>query len=938
MTRKSLRFWLVPLLLGPACALALEIGEIQVSSALNQLFDARIPLLALTPEESEKVSVSLASKAMFKEFGLERTSALTNLVFSIEYNAEGLVYVRAVSTQPIREPSLGLLLEFNWPRGKTFREFTVFLDPVQRLAKRPSDRTKTVLTAPEPVPAAPVAAPPVAATAPPTPPVAAPPVAATAPPTPPVAAPIVAPPSSEQTESSAESLPVAVSPPPVKTYKPGDNYGPITPGEGLWGIALKVRPDPSISREHMMQALLKANPQAFSKAGVDGLKIGAVLRIPTLREIVDLTGSLAARQLAEAESPSSPAPTIADQTPSDAAPAPPAAESARVVTGELETFPLAPQAIPEPTVVVAPSSSAPEAVEPKPESKSEPKPAVAEPAVAAAEPEAPKPEISKPVEPEAPKPEIVAAEPETPKPVVAAAEPEAPKPEISKPVEPEAPKPEIVAAEPEAPKPVVAAAEPEVPKPEIVATEPETPKPEIVATEPETPKPEIVAAELEAPKPAVSKPTEPETPKPETPKPEIVATEPETPKPEIVAVESEASKPAELEAPKSVVMEPKVALPADQTASVVTESSSQLLMEPVSVTPLLFLATSEMIATIAQVPVTSISMPIASPSSVTTGVVASKAKTKTTTVVERLPVIAALPATIDSEPSPLLMDATSLLAEIEKFVQQTSPDASSQSSQSSQSSPAIERATQPPIAELAAAPPVQAEAQPETHIDIAPEPQPSEASTSAEPANSESGKPSDATPVVKPSELSTEPAIHEPDQTLVESTVAEPIHSDYKGGDQYGPVSTNERLWDIAGKVRPNPGIGRDVMMKALFMANPQSFSKPDMNSLKVGAILRVPTLREIADYTDSKVARQLLEQQQATETQPAGAKAAGHSVPSASPATPPTETGGAVIHPAPATPSDGAAHEPSATPAAVQGGAIRDPRLAPPVVKVKLG
>jgi len=901
MTRKSLRFWLVPLLLGPACALALEIGEIQVSSALNQLFDARIPLLALTPEESEKVSVSLASKAMFKEFGLERTSALTNLVFSIEYNAEGLVYVRAVSTQPIREPSLGLLLEFNWPRGKTFREFTVFLDPVQRLAKRPSDRTKTVLTAPEPVPAAPVAAPPVAATAPPTPPVAAPPVAATAPPTPPVAAPIVAPPSSEQTESSAESLPVAVSPPPVKTYKPGDNYGPITPGEGLWGIALKVRPDPSISREHMMQALLKANPQAFSKAGVDGLKIGAVLRIPTLREIVDLTGSLAARQLAEAESPSSPAPTIADQTPSDAAPAPPAAESARVVTGELETFPLAPQAIPEPTVVVAPSSSAPEAVEPKPESKSEPKPAVAEPAVAAAEPEAPKPEISKPVEPEAPKPEIVAAEPE-------------------------------------APKPVVAAAEPEVPKPEIVATEPETPKPEIVATEPETPKPEIVAAELEAPKPAVSKPTEPETPKPETPKPEIVATEPETPKPEIVAVESEASKPAELEAPKSVVMEPKVALPADQTASVVTESSSQLLMEPVSVTPLLFLATSEMIATIAQVPVTSISMPIASPSSVTTGVVASKAKTKTTTVVERLPVIAALPATIDSEPSPLLMDATSLLAEIEKFVQQTSPDASSQSSQSSQSSPAIERATQPPIAELAAAPPVQAEAQPETHIDIAPELQPSEASTSAEPANSESGKPSDATPVVKPSELSTEPAIHEPDQTLVESTVAEPIHSDYKGGDQYGPVSTNERLWDIAGKVRPNPGIGRDVMMKALFMANPQSFSKPDMNSLKVGAILRVPTLREIADYTDSKVARQLLEQQQATETQPAGAKAAGHSVPSASPATPPTETGGAVIHPAPATPSDGAAHEPSATPAAVQGGAIRDPRLAPPVVKVKLG
>ena len=41
--------WLTPLLLGPACALALDIGEIQVHPALNQLFDARIPLPALAP-------------------------------------------------------------------------------------------------------------------------------------------------------------------------------------------------------------------------------------------------------------------------------------------------------------------------------------------------------------------------------------------------------------------------------------------------------------------------------------------------------------------------------------------------------------------------------------------------------------------------------------------------------------------------------------------------------------------------------------------------------------------------------------------------------------------------------------------------------------------------------------------------------------------------
>ena len=50
-----------------------------------------------------------------------------------------------------------------------------------------------------------------------------------------------------------------------------------------------------------MKALFKANPRAFSKANnMDSLKTGATLRIPTLREIVDYTGSKAASQLLEA--------------------------------------------------------------------------------------------------------------------------------------------------------------------------------------------------------------------------------------------------------------------------------------------------------------------------------------------------------------------------------------------------------------------------------------------------------------------------------------------------------------------------------------------------------------------------------------------------------------------------------------------------------------
>lgn len=92
-----------------------------------------------------------------------------------------------------------------------------------------------------------------------------------------------------------------------------------------------------------------------------------------------------------------------------------------------------------------------------------------------------------------------------------------------------------------------------------------------------------------------------------------------------------------------------------------------------------------------------------------------------------------------------------------------------------------------------------------------------------------------------------------------------PAATAYKGGEQYGPVAPNERLWDIAAKVRPAPDIGIDTMMRALFAINPSAFAKAGMDYLKVGVILRVPTLREIVDHTHSKVVKQLLEQQATT-------------------------------------------------------------------------
>ena len=686
MIRKSFYCWLTTLLLGPACALALEVGEIQVNSALNQLFDARIPLPTLTPEELGKITAKLAGPPMFKEFGLERTPALANLVFAVEYNAEGQVYVRVMSTQPIREPSLALLLEFGWPRGKTFREFTVFLDPVQRLVKRPSGRTKTVIELPASVVYGPESA---AAPAPESEP---------APPTVVAAAPDTGVPPVEWSALSAPDAAPALPPLPVKTYAPGDSYT-VMPGDGLWGIALKVRPDPGITREQMMQALFRANPQAFSKAGIPGLKMGATLRIPTLREIADWTGSPVAKRLAEATEVK-PAPV-----PVPDAPVP---DSTAKVTVASEPEPVA--ATPEPAPEPAPVAATPE---PAPE-----------PAPVAATPE--------------PAPE--------PAPVVA---------------------PEPVASEPE---PVAATPEP-APEPAPVAATPE-PAPE--------------------PAPVVA--------------PEPVASAPEP------------------------VSEPEPAVAPEPATAVIEEDSPTEIMEPVSATPLLFLAVAEMMATATQIPA-AIPTPAILPAVASTTVEPAE---ETAVSVDSPPPAASTEPAIEPVPTePASGPAESPpVAEItgSAVVEITSPVADP-----------------PPVVEVIESLGVKAASSPTA------EPLPS---TEPVAVVAETADPSVEPP---PAVEAASPAAAEPPPAVSIDSAAPVV---YKGGDLYGPVSVNERLWDIGIKVRPDSAIGKDAMMRALFKVNPQAFSKPgNMNTLKVGVMLRVPTLQEIADLAGSRVARRLLEQ-----------------------------------------------------------------------------
>jgi len=80
-------------------------------------------------------------------------------------------------------------------------------------------------------------------------------------------------------------------------------------------------------------------------------------------------------------------------------------------------------------------------------------------------------------------------------------------------------------------------------------------------------------------------------------------------------------------------------------------------------------------------------------------------------------------------------------------------------------------------------------------------------------------------------------------------------------GFEYGPVVANDTAWGIAKKVRPG-GVSMEQMMMALLDANPHAFVDGNINRLRKGRILRVPSLSEIQELSRQQ-ARQAYREQQ---------------------------------------------------------------------------
>jgi pilus assembly protein FimV len=117
------------LLLCPAAAFALGLGDIHLQSSLNAPLSAEIDLVGATPEDLASLKASVASHDAFSRYGLEWPAFLGGISMRTEHTADGRDVIKISSRDSITDPFVTLLVEVTWARGQLIREYTVLLDP-----------------------------------------------------------------------------------------------------------------------------------------------------------------------------------------------------------------------------------------------------------------------------------------------------------------------------------------------------------------------------------------------------------------------------------------------------------------------------------------------------------------------------------------------------------------------------------------------------------------------------------------------------------------------------------------------------------------------------------------------------------------------------------------------------------------------------------------
>lgn len=207
------------------------------------------------------------------------------------------------------------------------------------------------------------------------------------------------------------------------------------------------------------------------------------------------------------------------------------------------------------------------------------------------------------------------------------------------------------------------------------------------------------------------------------------------------------------------------------------------------------------------------------------------------------PAIVGSPAAVERLPEPDTMSAEPLDSAVAEVAPvEALPEPEPLPEPEVMTMPEPEAIASEPEAEAIAAAPATAEEEP-TYIELDPEPEAQPEAVAVAPA---------------------EPATPEPesvDDMYIDPSNTEPPMSSPLAASEYGPVASGETLWEIATTVRSNEAVTLNQMMLALLRANPQAFYQDNINTLKRGAILRIPGAEEIESMRAAQASAEVLNQ-----------------------------------------------------------------------------
>lgn len=139
--------------LAAPCALAAELGEIQVSSHMGQPLSAQIELTALAPDELGGLPVRLASPDVYQGGRIAMDPALRGLRIS-QVERDGRRYLQLETAQPVNAGHVHLYFQMGSGSRAIIRLATVMLTPAPPAPLAPAPVPAPALS---PVPARPVA-------------------------------------------------------------------------------------------------------------------------------------------------------------------------------------------------------------------------------------------------------------------------------------------------------------------------------------------------------------------------------------------------------------------------------------------------------------------------------------------------------------------------------------------------------------------------------------------------------------------------------------------------------------------------------------------------------------------------------------------------------------------------------------------------------------